>query len=314
MLIGGCCFIDFHKAFDSVTHNGLWYKLLSANISGRMFKAINSLYTGATSAVRLNGFLTDWFPLEKGVKQGCILSPLLFNFFVNDLIQVLNSEDKSISIDSLSKICCLLYADDIVLIAKSTSDLQHLLDLCHTWCQKWRMFLNKKKTNIVHFRPPKQSQHEEPFFFGPIELETKPQYVYLGILLTEHLDLEKAVLRLTTAAHRALALLNAKSRLLGGFPISVYQHLYHCMVVPVMDYGAEILGFIGVDSVNLVHHRAGRFFLGLPRKSANAAVDGDLGWTLPIVRRKTAMVRFWNRLVDYPLTESQREFLCGISY
>eukprot|EP00732_Lithocolla_globosa_P001538 Lithocolla_globosa_v1_NODE_782_length_3286_cov_3.792634.p1 type:complete len:976 gc:universal NODE_782_length_3286_cov_3.792634:2974-47(-) len=290
-----CCFVDFQKAFDSVNHDCLWFKLLSLNLHGRMFQSIQALYTDSTSAVRLNGMLTDWFPIEKGVKQGCLLSPLLFALYVNDLIIELNAIGKGIKIDSGSKICCLFYADDIVLIAESEEDLQLLLDKCHVWCQEWRMFVNKKKTNVVHFRSKSTPKSSFSFTFGPLNLETKDQYVYLGILLTEHLDLEKAANRLS-AASRALGFLCAKSRMAGGFPISIYEHLYHSMIVPIMDYGAEILGVIGLNQFNTVHNRACRSFLGVSRKTANAVVQGELGWTLPVVRRKTAMIRYWNRV------------------
>eukprot|EP00732_Lithocolla_globosa_P003263 Lithocolla_globosa_v1_NODE_2523_length_1965_cov_5.573822.p3 type:complete len:118 gc:universal NODE_2523_length_1965_cov_5.573822:1197-844(-) len=70
------------------------------------------------------------------------------------------------------------------------------------------------------------------------------------------------------------------------------------MIIPTMDYGAEILGYVGLDQVNLVHHRACRFFLGVPRKTANAAVEGELAWTLPAVRRQTAVIRYWTRLIN----------------
>eukprot|EP00732_Lithocolla_globosa_P002453 Lithocolla_globosa_v1_NODE_1612_length_2444_cov_4.514417.p1 type:complete len:535 gc:universal NODE_1612_length_2444_cov_4.514417:2019-415(-) len=295
-----CCFVDFQKAFDSVNHDGLWFKLLSMNVGGLMFKSIQSLYTGAVSAIRLNGMLTEWFPIENGVKQGCLLSPLLFSLYINDLISLLNDSKRGIHIDNTERICCLFYADDIVLIAETADDLQELLNISHSWCQKWRMFINKKKTNVVHFRPKGSSHIETDFFFGPLTLEFKPEYIYLGILLSEHLDLEKSVKRLCSAAHRALALLCNKSRLAGGFPLDVFDHLYYCMVVPVMDYGAEILGDVGIEHVNMVHHRACRAFLWVPRKTANAAIEGEMGWTPPIVRRKTSMIRYWERLIKLP--------------
>eukprot|EP00732_Lithocolla_globosa_P001849 Lithocolla_globosa_v1_NODE_1037_length_2922_cov_4.479791.p2 type:complete len:288 gc:universal NODE_1037_length_2922_cov_4.479791:1924-1061(-) len=161
-----CCFIDFKKAFDSVNHDNLWFKLLSMNIGGYMFKAIKSLYLNAESAVRLNGILTDWFPIEKGVKQGCLLSPILFDIFLNDLITDLNALDLGVKINLSRKLCCLFYADDIVLIAESPEDLQRLLDTCNIWCQKWRMFINKKKTNVIHFRTRNVLNQLTPFIWA----------------------------------------------------------------------------------------------------------------------------------------------------
>eukprot|EP00732_Lithocolla_globosa_P000925 Lithocolla_globosa_v1_NODE_369_length_4280_cov_26.823000.p1 type:complete len:232 gc:universal NODE_369_length_4280_cov_26.823000:2348-3043(+) len=122
------------------------------------FLSIKSLYQNAKSAVRLNGMLTDWFPIEKGVKQGCLLSPLLFSMYINDLILDLRATSAGIKIDSDTIISSIFYADDIVLLAESESDLQLLLNTTHSWCQKWRMQINEKKQisyNIARNLNPK---------------------------------------------------------------------------------------------------------------------------------------------------------------
>eukprot|EP00732_Lithocolla_globosa_P001848 Lithocolla_globosa_v1_NODE_1037_length_2922_cov_4.479791.p1 type:complete len:315 gc:universal NODE_1037_length_2922_cov_4.479791:1178-234(-) len=154
----------------------------------------------------------------------------------------------------------------------------------------------ENKRNTLPYKKCPQSTHT--FHLGPLVLDYKSEYVYLGILLNEHLDLDLAVKRLAAEANRALSFLCAKFRLCGGLPIDIFKHLYECLVVPVMDYGAQILGKTGLEHVNLVHHRACRFFLGVPRKTANAAVEGEMAWTMPIVRRQTTMVRYWIRLIE----------------
>eukprot|EP00732_Lithocolla_globosa_P007820 Lithocolla_globosa_v1_NODE_10413_length_601_cov_71.157509.p1 type:complete len:101 gc:universal NODE_10413_length_601_cov_71.157509:551-249(-) len=86
--------------------------------------------------------------------------------------------------------------------------------------------VNKKKTNIVHFRPNDTPCNNNHFNLGPLVLDFKSEYVYLGILFTEHLNLVKSVKRLCSVAHRALALLNNKSRRLPSrhFPTSLSLH------------------------------------------------------------------------------------------
>ena len=113
-----------------------------------MLNAIMSLYKYVSSCVRVNTFKTEWFNVHSGLRQGCILSPLLFNLYINDLakyIKRLNIGDE--------KICILLYADDIVLLAETANDLQVLLDALHAWCCTNDMNINSMKSNIVHFRP-----------------------------------------------------------------------------------------------------------------------------------------------------------------
>ena len=107
-------FIDFSKAYDRVDRTLLWGKLIKLGISGRMLKALKSLYNEVKCAVRINGQISDWFDVKIGLKQGCILSPLLFNIFINDLAQTVNNLECGASYGE-GDVSILLYADDIVL-------------------------------------------------------------------------------------------------------------------------------------------------------------------------------------------------------
>ena len=81
------CFVEFRKAFESVWHDGLLYKLLQINVGGNVYEIIKStsLYSNSTCSVRIGNSQTRSFQYSRGVRQGCILSPLLFNLSVNDL-------------------------------------------------------------------------------------------------------------------------------------------------------------------------------------------------------------------------------------
>ena len=120
-------FIDFKKAYDTVDRNLLWDKLCKIGINGKMFKAVKSLYTTVSSCVRINGLKTEWFDVKTGLRQGCCLSPLLFNCFVNDYACKVKALDIGIDIGGESKACIMLYADDIVQMAETETDLQLML-------------------------------------------------------------------------------------------------------------------------------------------------------------------------------------------
>ena len=79
------CFVDFRKVFDSVDHKELLHKLATYGIKGNFLKIISSLYTKVKSCVRGADGLTNLFPCSRGVRQGCLLSSLLFALFLNDL-------------------------------------------------------------------------------------------------------------------------------------------------------------------------------------------------------------------------------------
>ncbi len=88
-----CAFIDFRKAYDSINRNKLWNRLSDIGLSGKLFKSIMSVYSSVTSCVRVNSNSNGWFDVKCGLRQGCILSPVLFNLYINDLALYLKSLD-----------------------------------------------------------------------------------------------------------------------------------------------------------------------------------------------------------------------------
>ena len=83
-------FIDFQKAFDYINHEFLYHKLFNLNINGKIYNNIKKIYETPKSCAQLNGILSDWFPVNSGVRHGDSLSPLLFACFINDLPKELN--------------------------------------------------------------------------------------------------------------------------------------------------------------------------------------------------------------------------------
>ena len=79
------CFIDYAKAFDCVDHNKLWEILKEMGIPDHLTCILRNVYAGQEATVRTGHGTTDWFQIGKGVRQGCILSPCLFNFYVESL-------------------------------------------------------------------------------------------------------------------------------------------------------------------------------------------------------------------------------------
>ena len=84
------CFLDLKKAFDTVIRNILFKKLCAAGIRGKMLRVIQNLFTNNPANVLVDGFLSDEFVINRGVLQGSKLGPILFNLFINDLLEELN--------------------------------------------------------------------------------------------------------------------------------------------------------------------------------------------------------------------------------
>ena len=107
--------MDLRKAFDSVWHNGLLNNLPKANVTGKTYHVIKSMYGNTTCSVKINGSVTGAFQYNKGVRQVCVLSPFLFNLFINELPSLLEHESvRPFILPDGSKLSSLLYADDLV--------------------------------------------------------------------------------------------------------------------------------------------------------------------------------------------------------
>jgi hypothetical protein len=85
------CFVDLRKAFDSLWHNGLIYKLMINRIGVKFLNIINDMYNCSLSAIKNQNKISPFFNLERGVKQGDSLNPTLFNYFINDLHDIFDS-------------------------------------------------------------------------------------------------------------------------------------------------------------------------------------------------------------------------------
>ena len=245
-------------------------------------------------SVRVNGRLTEWFKVGCGLKQGCSLSSMLFNLYINDLIENINALNMGIDIDG-QKIGMLVYADDVVLLTETEDELQYLLNELNRWCDINKLEVNASKSKVVHFRTPSKAKTGWSFTCGEKYLETVDQYLYLGLLLTEHLDYAKMAKQVSNSASRALGLLISKSKLAGGLTFSTYSKLYDSTVASIIGYGAAVWGCRQFSCIDAVQNRALRFFLGVGRYAPNAAVNGDTGWQSVFQRQWHSITNQWHR-------------------
>ena len=261
-----------------------------------MYNAIHAIYENVTCCVKVNGILSDWFDVKLGLRQGCILSPILFNCFINDIAVKIKALGLGIDIENDEKLSILLYADDIVLLASNEQDLQQMLNCISDWCNTNNMLINEKKSNIVHFRSISTIKTNFGFSCGNKTLNIVNKYVYLGLVINAHLDYNVTAKFVSRAASRALGVLVAKYKLLGGMPHHVYKKLYDSMVWPVIAYGAAIWGTTKFSCIEAVENRAMRFFLGTGKYTPSAAVAGDMGWDPVFVKQMKCIANFWCRL------------------
>jgi hypothetical protein len=185
-----CAFVDFEKAYDSVDHNRLWQHLQGTlHMPAAMLRAVQALYAGATYILHDGPKHTRPVPAARGIKQGCPLSPLLFSLYISDLPSELQHCCPTEGIAcGASKIRCLLFADDLSLVARSADGLQQLLDALYTYTQRKLLRVNVPKTEVVVFGGRlKARRNQAQVTYGPTKqlLKFSNAFKFLGLQLDE---------------------------------------------------------------------------------------------------------------------------------
>ena len=164
-------YVDFTKAFDSVPHPHLFYCLIKEGIHGKVLSILRNMYSKLSSCVQSgDGTIGESFSCGVGTREGCMMSPFLFIFFLNELLKQANSNDcKGIYIDEdHPNVSMLLYADDLVLLGDNIGRVQHLLDNLSLFCTKWGLMVNMEKTKFMVFRNGGLVKGNEKVYFNGI--------------------------------------------------------------------------------------------------------------------------------------------------
>ena len=148
------CFIDYVKAFDCVDHNKLWKILKEMGIQDHLTCLLRNLYAGQVATVRTGYGTIGWFKIEKGIHQGCILSPCLLNFYAEYILWNAGLDEAQAGIKTAGRnINNLRYADDTTLMAESKEELRSLLMKVKDESEKAGLKLNIQKTKIMALIP-----------------------------------------------------------------------------------------------------------------------------------------------------------------
>uniref|UniRef100_A0A4W2FJ71 RNA-directed DNA polymerase n=1 Tax=Bos indicus x Bos taurus TaxID=30522 RepID=A0A4W2FJ71_BOBOX len=180
------CFTDYAKAFDCVDHNKLWKIPKEVGIPDHLTCLLRNLYAGQEATVRTGHGTTDWFQIEKGVHQGCILSPCLFNLYAEYIMRNGGLDEAQARIKIARRnINNLRYADDTILMAES-EELRSLLMKVKEESEKVGLKLNIQKTKIMASGPITSWQ---------IDGETVADFIFLGFKITADGDCSHEIKR-----------------------------------------------------------------------------------------------------------------------
>uniref|UniRef100_A0A8B9XCQ5 RNA-directed DNA polymerase n=1 Tax=Bos mutus grunniens TaxID=30521 RepID=A0A8B9XCQ5_BOSMU len=227
------CFIDYAKAFDCVDHNKVWKILKEMGIPDHLTCLLRNLYAGQEATVRTGHGTTDWFQIGKGVCQGCILSPCLFNFYAEYIMRNAGLEEAQAGIKIARRnVNNLRYADDTTLMAESEEELKSLLMKVKVESERVGLKLNIQKTKIMA---------SGPITSGEIDgetVETVSDFFWGGSKITANGDCSHEIKRRLLLGRKVMTNLDSilKSR---DITLPTKVRLVKAVVFPVVMYGCE---------------------------------------------------------------------------
>ena len=291
-------FIDFEKAFDSISRHLLWPVLRKNNIKGKLYRCIVSMYADVKARIRSGSKLSDLINCTKGVKQGDALSPILFSLFINELaLEVINGGKHGATFD-LVEIFLLLFADDIVLVSETPIGLQTQLNNLYSAACRLELKVNMDKSNIIVFRKGGYLGARERWVYNGLQMPVVNAYKYLGLYFTTKLSFNYTCGDLVSRAKRAVFSILSLMYKFDSRPTNIFFKLFDTQVQPIVNYGAEVWGLEAGKEIEKVHLFAMKKFLHVDQKTPNDLVYGELGRYPIYIHSYLKCVKYWLKIVQ----------------
>ena len=284
-------FIDFKKAYDTVNRDLLLQRLKTLGINGIFLRNIAAMYTKTEYSIKLNTGHSPNIRSNLGLKQGCPLSPMLFNIYIDDIKEVFDESCCPIYFQN-EKIYHFLYADDLVLISESSEGLQKSLDKVYQFSKRKHLTISVKKSKSMVFNQAGRVIKNH-FNLNNEILQQVQSFCYLGFDVKSSGIVKHAMNILCDKANKALRpLLCAIARF--KIPTKTSLRLFHTFISPILLYNAEnweILSDKGIKNfssntifdntseskIDVAHRKLLKFILGVSKSSPSLAIYGDTG-------------------------------------
>ena len=272
-------FIDFQKAFDSIHWESLWRILQAYGIPPKIISLIKMFYVNFECSIILENTLTESFPVKSGVRQGCILSPILFLVTIDWVMRQTTSLcTHGIQWTVFSHLQDLDFADDIAILSSTISRLQEKSDDLNKNSKKTGLNISKKKSKImcVNSSPTRTiSIDGEP-------LETIDEFTYLGSVISTDNSAQKDIKARLSKARCAFSRLKNiwKSK---NYSLRTKVRIYNSNVKSVLLYGSECWRIVksDINKVNVFHNNCLRRICNIfwPNKISNSDLYQKTGCT-----------------------------------
>ena len=315
------CFVDFQKAFDTVSREALLYKLNKLGMQGRFFDCLQYMYRNSKARLKMIKKLSACFDVNAGTEQGHPLSPELFKCYIHELSLKINAlpgvESPQLNDQQITH---LLWADDLVLLALNKESLQLMIDQLRSFCTDWGLIVNIKKTAVIIFNPSgRQLLDSKTFTYGRnIVIPSVKSYCYLGTHFTISGSMKLNQEQLRIKGLRAYFSLKKTVDLSSISKEAVFK-LFDALILPVVSYGSQVwlpytnilsnicqkktqsdkdtLTQLANDSIERLHLSLLKWTAGVNKRTSNIPIWGDTGRYPLGIQLSKLFLDFHNRLV-----------------
>ena len=247
-------YLDFRKAFDSVAHKELLFKLWRIGITGPLWSWFDNYLLDRHHYVSFEGAISTEMHVRSGVPQGSILGPLLFLIYINDIHEVVRTSSE------------FIFADDTKILQKAVPNAEHdllqeeIYRVC-LWCTDWKLKMNTSKCSHIHFslRTPTAAKS---YVIEDTVIRSSDSYKDLGITVTSTLSWSKHLNRICGRAYAALATI--RRTLPPSASPRLKRHLYVATVRSLLVYGSQVWRprlIKDIKKIESVQRRATKYIL-----------------------------------------------------
>ena len=279
------CSIDISKAFDKTNHYGVLLKLLKRHTPSHLVDLLQFWLSNCWTCIKWNNCFSDYFCIEFGVRQGSVLSPILFAIYLDDFFNITSTNH-----------CIIMYADDILILAPSVTELQRLFHHCENELIMLDMAINEKKSFCLRIGPRFQSQCVRITSVNGFKIEWVNKIKYLGIFIETSTKFKCCTDYAKRSFFRSLNAIYGK---IGGCASEeVVLQLMYSKCIPVLIYAFEVCN-LSKRSFATLDFSVTRFLMKLFKtnniETINSCID-MFNIRLPSVLINTRAVKFLDNL------------------
>ena len=233
-----CAFMDLEKAYDSVWREGMWQIAKHYGVPSQIVEMLREYYDGSTSCVRMDGGEGDWFPINTGLRQGCVMSPSLFNIYMDAMMRkVIDGAPGGVTVGN-ERVTDLDFADDVALMADTWMVLVGMVMSMEQVTQRFGINISAKKSEILYIGRGEGNVRTEDLQLRGQALKQVEEFIYLGSVFASDGRIIQDIERRRAGATRTFGTL--RRRLWGRREVSlkVKMKVFNATVLPVLLYGA----------------------------------------------------------------------------